>query len=331
MNRHLFAGLSAVALAACAADPTDLAATGQPLTAPDRDLAPECEGIVGYASTATVAELDAFLPATVAAAIVARRDQAPIATLADLLAVPGVGPARADAITSAARDAGFVGDTCAGILEELALSTDDDAALVAYANGAGDDELRALGIADRTIAALAAGRPFAAAPAVAAVRGVGVVTFRVLRDAANAAASPGPFDVLADAVNDAGADVVVRTRFDWEALLTEDRGDGRLTSATCFGIDEDLLIPGTTVRPELATGAEVTEAITGAVRYADRSGGVGIDTAPGLAELAARTDGRSFAGCYLRYEPDPWSGINRQFFVDTAGTFQVFSELRWSE
>jgi DNA uptake protein ComE-like DNA-binding protein len=331
MNRHLFAGLSALALAACAADASDLAATGQALTAPDRDLAPECQGILDYASSASLAELDAFLPATVAAALVARRAEAPLATLADVLAVPGVGPARAGAIASAARDAGLIGDTCAGILEELALSTDDDAALVAFANGAGDDELRALGIADATVAAIAAGRPFAAAPAVAAVRGVGVLTFRVLRDAANAAASPGQFEILADAVNDAGTDVVVRTRFDWTALLTEDRGDGRLTSATCFGIDEDLLIPGTTVRPELATGAEVTGAITGAVRWADRGGALGIDTGPGLADLAARTDGKSFAGCYLRFEPDPWSGINRQFFVDTAGDFQVFSELRWSE
>jgi DNA uptake protein ComE-like DNA-binding protein len=331
MNRHLLAGLSAVALAACAADSADLAAFDQPLTAPDRDLAPECQGILDYASSASLAELDAFLPGSVAAAIVARRAEAPLTSLADILAVPGVGPARADAITSAARDAGLVGDTCAGIVEELALSTDDDAALVAYANSAGDDELRALGIADRTIAALVAGRPFAAAPAVGVVRGVGLSTFRVLRDAANAAASPGPFDVLADAVNDAGTDVVVRTRFDWQALLTEDRGDGRLRSATCFGIDEDLLIPGTTVRPELATGAEVTEAITGAVRWADRGGALGIDTGPGLADLAARTDGKSFAGCYLRFEPDPWSGINRQFFVDTAGDFQVFSELRWSE
>jgi DNA uptake protein ComE-like DNA-binding protein len=301
------------------------------LTTPDRDVAPECQGILDYASTATAAQLDAFLPTAVADAIVAGRAGAPYAQLAALLAVPGVGPARAHAITSAARDAGLVGEACAGIVEELALSTEDEAALVDFANTATDDDLRAEGIAERTITALIAGRPFAAAGAIAAVRGVGPDTFRALRDGGVAAASPGPFDVLADAVNDAGTDVALRTRFDWRAILADQDSAGRLTSATCFGIDEDLLIPGTTVRPDLATSAEVVAAITSAVRWADRGGGIGIDTGPGLADLAARTDGRTFAGCYLRYEPDPWSGVNRQFFVDTAGSFQVFSDLRWSE
>src|SRR5688572_33376612 len=101
MHRHLFAGLSAVALAACAADAPDLTAIDQPLTAPDRDLAPECQGILDYATTASLGQLDAVLPDTVAAAIVAHRAEAPLITLADLLAVPGVGPARAGTITSA--------------------------------------------------------------------------------------------------------------------------------------------------------------------------------------------------------------------------------------
>lgn len=326
-RQSLLAALPAL-LVACG---PELAATdtqSHALTTPDRDVAPECQGILDYASTASAAELDEYLPIAVAEAVAAG---APYDSLAALLAVPGVGPARAHVITGAARDAGLVGEACAGILDELALSLDDEAALVDFANTASSDDLRAEGIAERTIAALIAGRPFAAAGAIAAVRGVGPATFRALRDGGVAAASPGPFDVLADAVNDAGTDVTLRTRFDWEAILADQDSAGRLTSATCFGIDEELLIPGTTVRPALATGAEVVEAITSAVRWADRGGGLGIDTAPGLADLAARSDGRTFAGCYLRYEPDPWSGVNRQFFVDTAGSFQVFSDLRWSE
>ena len=86
MNRHLFAGLSALALAACAADASDLATLDQALTAPDRDLAPECQGILDYASSASLAEVSAGLSGPTAAGVAATRGRPPGSlTRSDLL------------------------------------------------------------------------------------------------------------------------------------------------------------------------------------------------------------------------------------------------------
>jgi hypothetical protein len=53
--------------------------------------------------------------------------------------------------------------------------------------------------------------------------------------------------------------------------------------------------------------------------------------AAGLANLDARTAGRSFKGCYISYANDPWSGNNLAFFVDTVTGFSVMAETYWSE
>jgi DNA uptake protein ComE-like DNA-binding protein len=327
MHCSVLAAALAAATAGCA---IDVASADLALTTTDVDVAPECAGILDHANQAPLADLAAVLPPVVADRIVGRRLEAPFVSLADVLTVVDVGPARLDQIAAAARAAGRIDASCAGIIELVALSSDDEAAVVAYIDSADDAELRAALPSDAVVPALLAARPLSSAAAIAAVRGVGPATFRAVRNAAVAAASDGPFELLVAAVNDLDRDVEIRTRFDWRDLVSDDRdAPGRLTSATCFGIDPALLPAGTTIRPELATATEVEDAIADAVGWANRNHE--LDPTAGLADLAERAAGHTFAGCYVRYEPDPWSGINRQFFIGASTSLQVYSDVRWSE
>ena len=293
------------------------------------DVSPECEGIIGYANFATFEMLDAFWPSDLAQRVVTTRSTAPFTTLASLSSVSGMGDFRLQQIEHEARAEEFIDQTCSGIYEELALSAGDATAVVAYVNGVPEVELD--GVLSFLINPMArdnllAGRPFANVGAIAGVAGVGVDTFRALRDAA---VSRGPFEALASAVNGLERDVTILRHFDWVDVVTSDTG--RLSGMTCFGVDESLLVNGATIRPELADAAEVLAAVTSAVDYADRFDDLTVDPAPGLADLAQRVEGGTFFGCYLRYTPDPWSGINRNFFVDTVTGFGVLTETRWSE
>jgi DNA uptake protein ComE-like DNA-binding protein len=332
MHHLLMRILPPVLVALAAGCVSELASSEQALTHEDVDVAPECVGILEHVNRDSLAALDAYLPSDVAVRIITRRDSVPFVSLADLLTVPGVGPARLDQIAAGARRAGRLDATCVGVFDELAVSADDERALLDFANMASELALRAAVPSPAVVPQLLARRPFATLADLAATRGVGPATFRALRNAAIHAATPGPFDTLAVTLNAAQRDVQIQTRFDWTALLTDrDNEPGYLTHATCFGIDPGLLPDGTTVRDQLADGAEVLTRITNHVQYAVQRSGQAIDVAPGLADLAARTQGRAFLGCNLRYTPDPWSGIDRDFYVDTVTGTGVFAELRWSE
>jgi hypothetical protein len=54
--------------------------------------------------------------------------------------------------------------------------------------------------------------------------------------------------------------------------------------------------------------------VSSSVSYANRFGDLGDAT----AGLVRQVTGASFFGCYLGYPPDPWSGIDRAFFFNTA-------------
>jgi hypothetical protein len=312
------------------ADAGTVAPARAALTTGDVDLAPECEGIVAYANVASFAALDEFLPSNLAQNIVATRQLTPFTTLKSLSNVSGMGAFRLQQIEHEALAADFIDVECSGIYEELALSHDDAAALVSWVNAVSVVELE--GVLDFLINPMArdnllAGRPFASARAIADTAGVGVDTFRALR---NAAVLRGPFEELASAVTELNRDVVVLRYFDWIDVATEGN-HYQLSGLTCFGVDPTLLVNGATIRPNLADGAEVLAEVSGAVSFANRYHELTVDSAIGLADLAARVEGGSFFGCYIGFAPDPWSGVNRAFFVDTATGFSVFTETRWSE
>jgi DNA uptake protein ComE-like DNA-binding protein len=325
---HLTALVSAALLGAgCLAPEPATTDTAAPLTTADVDLAPECAGIIAYANSAAQAALAAYLPTSVAAAIVARRAARPFVDIADLSSVSGIAQARLALIAGRARAAGLLDAACAGVVEELAVSVSDRDAILAFANAAPTAQLRAAARfdPDATALAIVAGRPYTALEAIAAVPGVGIETFRSLRDAAIS----DPFDDVVARVNATGGGSLLATGFDWYEIAVEQ--PGQPTSLECFGVDAALVASlGGVLRPSLATGQEVLAQVTSTVSYADRFGQVG-DATSGLAHLAAQVTGRSFFGCYLSYEPDPWSGIDRAFFVNTVTGYRVLTETRWSE
>jgi hypothetical protein len=307
----------------------DIAAARAALTTTDIDVAPECEGILTYANVASFGALDAFLPSNIAQNIVSARSVSPFATLKSLSDVSGVGPYHLKLIENNARSDDFIDAECAGIYEEIALSHDDAAALVNYVNTVSEAELDGVLhflINPMTRDNLLANRPFASAGAIADSAGVGVHSFRALR---NAATTHGPFEALAAAVNTLDRDVTILRHFDWAEAIDSDSYS--LSGMTCFGIDPSLLPNGAMIRPQLADAAEVLSDVSGAVSYANRYNELTIDPSVGLADLQGRIQGGTFFGCYLDYTPDPWSGVNRDFFVDTVTGFGVLTETSWSE
>jgi DNA uptake protein ComE-like DNA-binding protein len=281
------------------------------------DTAPACAGLLTYANTASLAALDAYLPSNVAQAIVDARTVAPFGSVASVIAVHGVAEVRLQQLLAAARTAGLVGATCDGIHDQIAVSAAEAAAMVALVNEASADELHgvlAFLINHGVVANLIAGRPVATAGDLALISGVGPAVFRALR---NAATIRGPWDELVDAVNEIDhpdGQIRLDTHFDWVPYVT---GAADFSSMTCFGIDASLLPAGATVRPALATGAEVMAEVGAAVATANYLSELSIDPAPGLADLAWRTAGRAFRGCYISFHPSPWVYDDQRFFVDT--------------
>ncbi|MBP8805289.1 MAG: hypothetical protein KBG48_13060 [Kofleriaceae bacterium] len=314
-------------LVACAVEPTTGTAESA-VTVDDTDLAPECAGILTYANAASATELDDFLPSNVVANLVARRAQAPFVDIADLSSVSGIAQARLSAIAERARTASYIDATCAGVYEELAVSADDAAAILGYANTASEAALLEVVRFEKhtVVPALLAARPFANLQGLVDVYGVGTSTFRALRDAA----IESPFDELVSRVNDADEYALMRTDFDWFATLYD--MPGQPTHLTCWGIASSIVVGqlGGTIRPELADGDEVYARAAEAVAIADRFGEVGDATA-GLAHLAAQVDGQTFFGCSQGFAPDPWSGVTRTFYVNTVTGYRVLVETWWVE
>lgn len=313
----------------CAADGIETGtSTSALLTTDDTDLPVECAGIVTYVNWASYAELDSYLPAAVADDLVARRAVTPFVDLADISSVSGIAQARLAQITGRAYTLDFIDADCAGVYEELAVSYDDRVAILAYVNSASEAALKdVVRFEKHTVApAIVAARPITTLQQLVDIYGIGPSTFRALRDAA----IESPFDELASRVNDVERDVIIRTDFDWFATLYDQ--PGQPTSLTCFGIASSIVVGdlGGTLRPTLADDAEVYAEVAGAVDFADRYDEVGDATA-GLADLAAQVDDQAFFGCYLSFAPDPWSGINRAFFVNNVTGYRVFTETRWSE
>jgi hypothetical protein len=302
-----------------------------PLTETDVDVAPECQGIITFANTASFQTLDAYLPSDVAQNLVTQRATSPFVTLADVAAVPLVGPARLEQIGYGARGEGFIGPSCAGVMDDLAVSADDDARIVALVNSASSTELHdILPYAWNGATNLLNLRPFTSAYRIAWTSGIGSVSFRNLR---NAATLSRPFEELVTAVNDLpqwhGARL--ERHFDWYPLVANSQYY-YLHSMECFGIDPDILPQGTSIRQNLATAAEVHAAVEGTVSWGNRYGQIPSSVVSnGLANLDARSAGRTFKGCYIDYANDPWSGNNLAFFVDTVTGFSVLSETYWSE
>ena len=298
------------------------------VTLTDVDVAPECQGVIDFANQASFATLDVYLPSDVALNIVGARSVAPFVTLEDLSDVTLVGPARLTQIHGGALAESYIDADCAGIFDELAISADDGAAIVALVNTVSSTQLHDyLPNAWNGAVNLLNLRPFTSAAQISATSGIGTVSFRSLR---NAATLTQPFEELADAATALNRDADVTTRFDWYDALTSS-GAYSLNGLTCFGVDPELLPNGTDIRANLADAAEVYAEVEDTIDFANRHDELALDPAPGLANLAARIDGGTFFGCYISYADDPWSGNNLAFFVDTETGFGVLTETRWSE
>ncbi|MBC7973459.1 MAG: hypothetical protein H7138_00635 [Myxococcales bacterium] len=297
------------------------------LTTGDSDLAADCAGVLGFVNSASLATLDAALPSNVAQAIVARRGSAPFVSIADLSSVSGISEGRLRQIGEAARANGYIGATCAGVYEELAVSADDRAAMLTFVNTAATesviDALRSAQ-AETIGPALVAARPFGSLEQLAAHAGIGPSSFRGIRDAAVI----GPFDQLVTAVNATPSEVLIRTGFEpIEALYPQ--AYGRSSAPICFGMPAQIVADaGGTLRPNLADATEVMNRVSDAVASA---GQLPFSSAPGLADLAAQVAGQSFYGCSLSYEPNPWCGLSRSFFINTVTGYRVFVETGWCE
>ena len=324
----VISALMALMIGACAMDPApDTSTEDLASTIADTDLAPECAGILTYVNGAQLAELDGYLPSTVADAIILRRATRPFSDLADLSSVSGVAQARLDQITARARTLGFINATCAGVYEELAVSQSDQAAILAYANSATEAALwDVVRFEPDTVAPLLiARRPIASLQYLADTYGVGPSTFRSLRDAAVI----DPFDELVIRVNAANAEASIKTAFNWYSVASDQ--PGQQGGMVCFGVPSDLVTSyGGQLRQNLADAAEVVAASTSAVQYADRYHHVGDATA-GLAHLAAQAAGHLFFGCYIDFQPNPWCGYSRSFFVNKDTGARVLNETYWCE
>jgi hypothetical protein len=303
-----------------------------PLTETDVDVAPECQGIITFANTASFPMLDAYLPSDVAANLVNQRATAPFVSLADVSAVRLVGPERLEQLEFGARSQGFIGSDCVGILDDLAVSEEDAAQMVSLVNSLSSTELHdILPYAWNGATNLLNLRPFTSVRAISSTAGIGSVSFHNLR---NAATLSQPLEELISSVNalpQSNNGVSMARHFDWYYIITNE-GRYRLNGMECFGIDPDILPNGTIIRSNLATAAEVRADVASAVSFANRNGQIPSSVvAAGLANLDARIAGRTFKGCYFDYSNDPWSGNNVAFFVDTVSGFSVLTETYWSE
>lgn len=303
-----------------------------PLTSTDVDVAPECQGIIDFVNTASFQTLDAYLPSDVATNLVTRRTASPFVSLADISSVRLVGPTRLEQIESGARNEEFIGPSCVGIMDGLAVSTDDAAAIVSLVNTISDSELHdVLPDAWNGAVNLLNLRPFTSAQAISDVAGIGDVSLRNIR---NAATLSRPLEALIDAVNAAPGDTYganMARHFDWWEVVTTS-GRYNYGGLECFGLEPSSVPYDATVRPYLADAAEVRAAVDYAVSVANRRNQLPSSViSAGLANLDALTAGRSFKGCSFGYANDPWSGHTVHIFVDTVNGFSVMTDTYWAE
>ncbi len=328
MKHLLHLGVVASLGLATACTPTETSSHTEALAAENNDTSPECEGILTYLNWASWSELAYYLPNSLADAIVARRNVTPFVSMADVSSVSGIAQARLQQFHGRAATLDFIDADCPGVYEEHAVSYAHRTAILAFVNGASETTLRNATPNNLDVVPhLIANRPYANLSALAATPQVGIATFHAIK----VAAIDGPFEVLANAVNEAEQDVTISTNFDWFTLLHGQDQPGYLTHLECWGLDDIVTNLGGTIRPELADAEEVVDDVTGWVSYADRFNGVAMDPAAGLADLAAWADGRTFRGCYATYAPDPWSGVIRRFYLDTVTNTGVLTEIHWSE
>lgn len=302
------------------------------LTETDVDVAPECQGLLTFVNTASYTALDRFLPSDLVSNLVSRRAQTPFVSIADLNSVRLMGPARLEQIESGARTLDYIDADCAGVMDDLALSHDDAAKVVSLVNSLSSTELHdILPYAWNGAVNLLNLRPFTSVQAISDTSGIGSVSLRNLR---NAATLSQPLEQLISAVNGLPQQnwgAVMARHFDWWRTVTYE-GRYQYGGLECFGIDPDSLPQGATIRPNLATAAEVHAEVEGTVAYARYTGPIDqtlVDA--GLANLDARIAGRTFKGCYFGYANDPWSGNNVAFFVDTVSGFSVMTKTYWVE
>ncbi|WP_309895175.1 hypothetical protein [Archangium sp.] len=326
--------LAASLFAGCGSDlePSSEPLTQQaPLTTTDVDVPPECQGILGFANTASFQTLDTYLPSDVVTHLVTRRATSPFVSLADLSSVRLVGQTRLEQLAGGARAQGFIGPSCVGVLDGLALSTDDAAAIVSLVNTISDSELHdVLPDAWNGAVNLLTLRPFTSVHAIANTAGIGEVSLRNIR---NSATLSRPFEALVAAVNavpDTHTGVYMARHFDWWQYVTTNGRYGY--GLECFGLEPSSVPSGATVRPYLADAAEVRAEVLSTVSTANRNNQIssGVISA-GIANLDALITGRSFKGCYFSYANDPWSGHTAAIFVDTVNGFSVLSETYWAE
>jgi hypothetical protein len=280
---------------------------------------------------ASFATLDVYLPSDVANNLVTRRATSAFVSLADVSSVPLVGASRLAQLEGGARAEGFIFTHCVGILDGVALSTEDEARVVALVNSISSSELHdVLPNAWTGAENLLFARPFTSARGISATAGIGSVGFRNIR---NAATLSRPLENLIDAVNALpeghGATIMAR-HFDWWELATT--SGGYRYQAQCFGLEPSSQPQGASVRPYLANAAEVRTNVENAVSYATINGPLPSNVVQsGLANLDALIAGRSFKGCYISYSNDPWSGHNMAMFIDTVSGFSIMTDTYWVE
>jgi hypothetical protein len=302
-----------------------------PLTTTDVDVAPECQGILTFVNTASFATLDAYLPSDVASNLVGARAVSPFTTLAQVDAVSGVGPARLEQIEGGARAQGAIGASCVGIMDELALSASDDAAIVSLVNTIDDSELHdVMPDAWNGAVNLLNLRPFTSTQAISDVAGIGQVSLRSIRNSATLSRPLEALFAAANAVPSGNYDAYLARHFDWWNVVVGPHY--REGGMTCFGLEPSSVPHGATVRANLADAAEVRSSVVNAVNVANRNNQISSSViAAGLANLDALSAGRSFKGCYVSYANDPWSGHSVGIFVDTVNGFSVLTDVYWSE
>lgn len=297
------------------------------------DTAPECHGFLDYANTATFAQLDAYLPSNVAQAIVDARASQPFSSVASVVAVNGVAEARLQQLYTAAKNGAYVGASCSGIYDSVAVSTAEAGAIVDFVNQASREEIRGVLsflINETVVDTLTATRPYASVVAVSNTSGVGNAVFRSLR---NAATHWRPFEQLVSKVNGLDhpdAQIRLVQHFDWRSIVAEAQND-RMTSMECFGIAPALLPQGATTRSNLANGGEVLGVVSNAVASSHVFAETSFNPAPGLADFGGRSTNHSFFGCYIHYQPNPWVYDSKVFFVDTQTGASIQVSLHYVE
>ncbi|MCY1074805.1 hypothetical protein [Archangium lansingense] len=335
--RRLSAALLAVGVfAGCGAElePSSepIAQQQAALTSTDVDVAPECQGILTFVNTASFQTLDLYLPSDVVSNLVARRTTSPFVSLADVSSVRLVAQARLEQLAGGARSQGFIGSSCVGVLDGLAVSTDDAAAIVSLVNTIDDSELHdVLPDAWNGAVNLLNARPFTSVQAISNTAGIGEVSLRSIR---NSATLSRPFEALIAAANAAPVGhtgAYMARHFDWWQYVTTN-GSYNYGGLVCFGLEPSSVPSGATVRPNLANAAEVRSAVNSALAIANRNNVIPSSVvSAGLANLDALTAGRSFKGCTFGYANDPWSGHSVSIFVDTVNGFSVLTDTYWAE